>query len=48
MVITGLCGPKKKEQVRTTLRRGRQWKTMQELRELWKAEHESHHMGLHE
>lgn len=45
MVITGLCGPKKKEQVPTTLRRGRQLKTRQESPELWKAEHESHHTG---
>lgn len=45
MVITGLCGTKKKEQVPTTLRRGRQLKTRQESPELWKAEHESHHTG---
>lgn len=45
MVITGLCGPKTKEQVSTTLRRGRQLKIMQESPELWKAEHERHHTG---
>lgn len=45
MVITGLCGPKKNEQVPTTLRIGRQLKTMQESPELRKAEHESHHTG---
>lgn len=45
MILNGLCGPKKKEQVPTTLRRGRQLKTMQESPELWKAEHECHHTG---
>lgn len=45
MLITGLCGPKKKDQVPTTPRRGRQLKTMQESLELWRAEHKSHHTG---
>lgn len=46
MLITGLCGPKKKDQVPTTPRRGRQLKTMQESLELWKAEHKVITQGI--